>query len=106
VLTALDAAKIGDRAVVGFRVSHTGRRAVDLYFDSETWLLVKKRFTRLDDDGKEMEFVTVFEQFRDFDGIKFPTKSTTFRDGQKRFVTEVVEASFVERLPEDTFNKP
>jgi hypothetical protein len=105
-LARLEPAKVSDRPAVGIRVSHKGFRDVDLYFDKETGLLVKKRIKRPGPEGKDVENETVYSGVKDFGGVKSWTRFVTYLDGQKRHEAEITEARFLERLPADTFARP
>src|SRR5207302_6498712 len=56
-LAALGEVKVGDSAAVGVRISHDGRRDVNLFFDKSSGLLVKQEHPVKDvkgGGGKEM----------------------------------------------------
>ncbi|OAI47671.1 hypothetical protein AYO44_09235 [Planctomycetaceae bacterium SCGC AG-212-F19] len=106
VLARLAGAKVGNRPAVGVRVARKGHRDVELYFDEQSGLLVKKRITRAGPDGKAVVYETFSSAVKDFDGIKQATTFVTYRDGVKFIEAEVVEAKFSKSLPAGTFAKP
>src|SRR5262245_20591001 len=48
-LTALGESKVDDRPAVGVRVSAPGRKDNELYFDKESWLVVKRQRTAINE---------------------------------------------------------
>src|SRR5262249_57016260 len=68
-LSLLASEKVAGSAAVGVHVSQKGFRDVDLFFDRETWLLVKKSITRPGADGKELVYETLFGGYKVFDGV-------------------------------------
>ncbi len=106
-LTALGDSKAGDRAVVGIRVSHKGRKDLELFFDKETGLLAKSRAQVKDlENDKEVTESTLYERYKEFQGTKQPTKITTLWDGKPREELELTEVRLAEKLPGKVFAKP
>jgi hypothetical protein len=107
-LAALPETKIADHAAVGVKVSHKDRSDVELYFDKEKGLLVKSTFTTHDPEkkNKEVKQEVLFSEYKEFDGIKLPTKLVIKRDG-KLFV-EAASSDFKmpEKVDEKLFAKP
>ncbi len=106
-LTPLGDSRAGGRAVVGLRVAHKGHKDVELFFDKETGLLAKSRAQVKDvESGKEVTESTLYEQYKEFQGTKQPTKITTLWDGKPREELELTEVRLAEKLPDKVFAKP
>src|SRR5262249_13660389 len=87
-LSPLGEAKVQGKDAVGVRVSHKGRRDVNLYFDKASGLLLKSEMTVKnveDGSNKEMTQETLYSDYKEFQGTKQPTKLLAKRDG-KRYV--------------------
>ena len=56
--------------------------------------------------GKESEMVTHGGNFKDFSGLKFPTKIDMKRDDKKFLEAEILEVKPVEKLDPSLFTKP
>jgi outer membrane lipoprotein-sorting protein len=105
-LTALPEAKVGKRAVVGFKVKHKGQKDVHLYFDKETSLLRLLQSTVTDDDGKEVTQEVFFSKYKDVQGTKQPMAITTRVAGDVESVIEISEIRLFEKLNDKVFSKP
>jgi hypothetical protein len=105
-MALLDPVQVLGRWAEGLRISQPGRRNIDLYFDRETWLLVKSSTMRRGSHEKDERWEAISEAFREFDGVKIATKSVIYRDGKKWLESEVIEARFVDELPPETFAEP
>lgn len=91
-LGALGEVTVAGKPAIGVRVSHDGRRDVSLFFDKASALLIKNEYQVKDVAGgadKELLQETLFADFKEFAGAKFPTKVTIKRDG-KQFVDAVM----------------
>jgi len=100
--------KFEGRPATVMRVSSKGRRDVFLTFDKATGLAVQSE-TRVKDlfapDG-EMDEVTVYSDYKDFDGFKFPTKVVVKRDGKVYMEAVRSEFQFVDKFDDNFFTKP
>lgn len=105
-LTALGEGKVGDRPVLGVKVSAKGRKDIRLFFDKETGLLVKTEHYLDDAAGKEVPQEEIYSDFRDLGGYKRPTKIAVFRKGGKVAEMEMVDVKYYESFPEAEFAKP
>jgi hypothetical protein len=107
-LAPLGEVKVGDRAAAGVRVSRQGRRDVNLYFAKDTGLLLKSEATIKDTEGggKEMTQETLYDAYKEFQGIKQPTKLTIRRDGKRYVEAEISEMRFEGKLDPGLFAKP
>jgi hypothetical protein len=106
-LAPLGEGKVGDKPVLGVKVSRKDRRDVSLFFDKESGLLLRTEFRAKDVmGGNEYTQETLFSDYQETDGIKRPRKVLINRDG-KRFVEfEVQQRKFLEKVDENLFAKP
>ena len=66
--------KVGDKAAAGLKVTGPDGKDFKLYFDKETGLPVKQVARVLGFMGDEFTQERHFSQYKDFNGIKRPTK--------------------------------
>lgn len=98
--------QVGGRPAVGVKVSSKGRRDVDLYFDKETGVLVRSEGRVKDEGGKEVTEESLFEEYKEIQGVKQPTKLTVNRDGKLYLEGELSDYQFSETLDASVFAKP
>jgi outer membrane lipoprotein-sorting protein len=105
---ALGEVKVGDKPAVGVRVSHKGHRDVNLFFDKESGLLLKSETVIKDemDGGKEKTQETLYGNYKEFGGVKHPTKVTINRDGSKYITLEISELEPKDKIDDKVFEKP
>jgi hypothetical protein len=99
--------KVDGRAAAGVKVSHKGRRDVDLYFDKETGLLVKSE-TRVKDEGSGQEVTeeTVYSDYKEVQGTRQAMKFTAKRDGKAYIDGEAISYELAEKPAASAFDKP
>jgi outer membrane lipoprotein-sorting protein len=97
--------KVNDRPVVTLKVTAKGRKELRMYFDKETFLLVKTEHTLDDSMGKEVRQEAYYSDFRELGGYRRPTRIVAFRDGKKVMEGELLEAKYLERVPESEFKQ-
>jgi hypothetical protein len=103
-LTALGESKVDGKPVVGIKVSHDKFKDVSLFFDKETYLLVKTEATVKDPmAGQELKQETYYSDFKEKDGVKRPMKIVIKRDGQVFVENEVIEYKPLEKLDDSLF---
>lgn len=108
-LATVGEVKVGDRPATGIRVSHAGKRDINLYFDNANHQLVKTEFQVKDAKGggdTEMSQETYYSKFKKVDGIQFATKVTIKRDGKQYVDVEMSEVRPVENVDESLFAQP
>jgi hypothetical protein len=107
-LKPLGESKVGDRPVLGVKVSQKGHRNVLLYFDKETGLLAKSSTKAKDlfQGGKEVEAVELYSDYKEFNGVKRPTKVTELKDGKTSVEETRSDYKLSERLDDKLFAKP
>lgn len=99
--------KVDDTPVVGVRVSEKGHKDVSLFFDKKTHLLKKIVNRGLDfQSHMEVEQERVIEEYKEFEGLKRPTKVTVNKDGKKQVVVEIAEMKYIDKPDDNTFSKP
>lgn len=106
-LGALGDSKINNRAAVGVKVSQKGFRDVLLFFDKENYRLLKSEYRVKDDmSGKEVNQEVTYSDYKEVDGIKYPTKFVIKRDNKPYVEDEITEYKPVEKLDDSVFAKP
>lgn len=107
-LSPIGEVKVGKHSAMGIKVSHKDRPDVDLYFDTKTHLLLKSEVTiKIMETGKEAIQETTYREYKDADGIKYPSKMSIKRDGQKYVeVEQVTDFRPQEKLDDSVFDKP
>lgn len=70
--------------VVGLKAEKRNRPTVDLYFDAKTHLLKKAGYPGLE-AGVAVRKELTFDEYKEFDGIKMPTKEYESHDGRKKY---------------------
>ena len=100
-------AEIAGRKAVGVNVTREGHRPINLFFDKETFRLVKSE-TRVKDEtsGQEVTQESTFGEFKVVEGTQQPLKITIKRDGKPHADVEVEEFKLSESLDDSLFAKP
>jgi hypothetical protein len=99
--------KVGDKPAAVLKVTGPDQKDFKLFFDKESGLLVKQVATVPDFGGNgEFEQETTYGDYKDFDGIKRPTKVEAKRDGEKMISSELIEFKVLEKVEPDTFSQP
>ena len=100
--------KVGERPVVGVKVTCQGRRDVVLYFDKETGLLAKlgRRVKAFEQGGKDVLHETYFADYKEVNGVKLACKITEKRGGQSYRETEIDDTKLLEKVDNGVFAKP
>ena len=104
-LSHLGEVKIDDKPAVGLLVNHKDHKDMSLYFDKNTGLPVKTEIRLKEPQGQEVTIEFHYGDFKDFDGMKHPTKITIKLDN-KEVVAEVSEIKGEEKLDDSLFAKP
>jgi hypothetical protein len=107
-LSHLGEIKVDDRPAVGIRVEREGERPVNLYFDKESWLLVKAEFRAQGPMGETQEvLVEVYPRdYKKVGDILVAHKTDTHRDGKLYEEKELVECAPADKLDDGNFAKP
>jgi len=106
-LSPLAEARVGKREAVGVRVACAGHRDVDLYFDKASGLPVKS-VTRLKNPrtGKETTQEVFYEDYKDFGGVKRPTRITVQVDHRTTVEGRVTDFKPRQKLDDSVFARP
>lgn len=106
-LSSAGETEIDKRAVVGVNVTRDGRRPFKMFFDKETFRLIRTETTVRDEStSKEMTQETTYSDFHLVEGIPHAKKITIKRDGQPHVDVEVVSFKPSEKLEDSVFAKP
>lgn len=105
-LSTLGEVKIGDRPALGVKVASEGHRDVDLYFDKETFFLVKSEYRVKDDNGQEVTEESLLSDYKEVEGTKQSAKLTIKRDGKPYLECEMSDWQFSDKLDDSVFAKP
>lgn len=106
-LSSSGESKVGNRPVVGIKVTHKGHNDIKLFFDKDNWLLLRTEYRYKDArTGKEVEMVITGSDFKEFGGLKFPTKVEMKRDGKKFVEAEMFDIRPQHSLDPKLFAKP
>ena len=100
--------KVDGRPAVGVLVEREGERPVNLYFDKESWLLVKVEFRAHGPMGEKQEvLVEVYPRdYKKVGDILVAHKTDIHRDGKLYQEKELVEYAPAEKLDDANFAKP
>ena len=107
-LAPLGDVKVGSAVAVGVRVSKNGHRDVNLFFDKAKGHLVKSEHMIKDikAGGKEMNEATHHLDYKEFQGVRHPTRLLVERDGEKFSDTRLTEVRFEGKVDDSTFDRP
>src|SRR5260370_30988043 len=106
-LSIIGESKVDDTPVVGVRVSKKGHKDVSLYFDKTTHLLRKVESRGMDFQTQmEVAQERIMSDYKERNGVKRPTKVIVNNDGKKVADLEILETKIVDKLDDDTFDKP
>lgn len=106
-LTALGESTLpGGQAVLGVKVSNKGHRDVWLFFDKKTGLLAKSEYRLKDDNNHELKQEAYFSVYKNFAGVRKPTRIVIQRDGKPYLEEDVTSYQLTETLPDQLFEQP
>ena len=105
-LSPLGEIKVEGRPAVGVRVETKGRQDISLYFDKENALLVKMERRGLDLMQKDVAVEVFYSAYKEFDGVKQPTKRVTHHDGNVYTVVELTELRVDDQIADSEFERP
>jgi hypothetical protein len=98
--------KVNDKPVLGVRVRARGRKELRLYFDKESYLLVKTEHTLEDGNGKEIRQEGYYSDFKDLGGYKKPHRMVAYRNGMKVMEAKLLEVKFLDKVDPSEFKVP
>ena len=104
-VSPLPETKVNGEPAVGFKAATKGKPDVSLYFDKKTFLLAKAEYK-----GKEADLTVnkeiILSAYKDYDGLKLPTKLLVQSNGKRVAEWNVKEYKFPERVDDAAFSKP
>jgi hypothetical protein len=98
--------KVGDKPALVLKVVGPDGKDFKLYFDKESFLLVKQVAKVPGFMGDEVLQEVLYSNYKDMNGIKKATKLESKRDGQKFIEQEVTEFKLVDKVDPKTFMEP
>ena len=107
-LMRIDDARVDGRPFAGVRVSHDGRRDIDLFFDKQTGLLAMKRerIQKPGRDDQEIEQQTIIKEYQQIDGRNQPKQVVLLRESRLFVEAEISDMKLLEKLDDSMFAKP
>jgi serine/threonine-protein kinase len=98
---------IDGHAGIGVRIEATGYRAVTLYFDKDSGLLLKtERPVKDPSTGKESITESLYSDYKKVGNFQIAHKIKVNRDGKTYLEGEVTEAKPTEKFDDSVFEKP
>ena len=94
------------RPVVGIKVVAPGKDEVEFFFDKESNLLTRCVSRETDARGAETVFDEHLHDYRDFDGLKYPSRWVAYIDGEKFQERTVVELKLLKKIDATLFQRP
>jgi hypothetical protein len=104
-LSTLPKIKVDGETAVGIKAVHKGRPDVRLYFLQGSGLLARIE-RQASEAGLKVDKAYQFGAYKDFDGVKLPTKQTVLVNGKKFTEFTSSEVTFPAKLDAKTFAKP
>ncbi len=104
-LAPLAEIKVNGEPALGVKVSSKGRPDVKLFFDKKSHLLVKTE-RQAAEGGETVAREETFSGYKEFDGLKLPTKIVQTVGGKKFSDTTEAAYKFPAKAEEGTFTKP
>jgi hypothetical protein len=106
-LTVTESVRVEGKETLGLVVSRPGFRDVRLYFDRDSHLLVKTATQARDlATDRTIEVETVYSDYGEVQGVKYPRRVRLYREGQEYLNGVVSEYRIQETLSNDRFVKP
>jgi hypothetical protein len=91
------------KPAVGVIVSAEGSKDVRLYFDRQTNLLLAIERMGFDEQGKPAEHLDLFSDYREANGLKYPTRTLVKQNGKRYLESETTEFKPLERVDSREF---
>jgi hypothetical protein len=106
-LSSLGEVQVNGKAAVGIKVAATGKKDISLYFDKSSGQLVKLARRGVDPLKKvEVNQEEFYSEYKDFDGVKMPTKMLVNQDGKKSMSVELTGITFPGSFDAKLFARP
>jgi hypothetical protein len=104
-LSTLPKKKIDGEEAVGIKVAHKGQPDLRLYFLVRNGLLVRVE-RQITLAGRKIDKESHFSGYKDFDGVKLPTRESEVVNGTKSVEFTVSDVSFPAKIDAKTFARP
>ena len=100
--------RVADRLAVGIKATGPDSKDFTLYFDQQSGLPVKLVAKILGSGGDQpvQEWTYIYSDYKDFEGIKRPTKIKCKREGKDFWNAEVTEFNVLDKVDPQTFAEP
>jgi hypothetical protein len=90
----------------GLKVTGPDGKESTLYIDHESGLPVRQVARVAGWMGDEYEQESTFSGYKEFDGVKVPTKVNIKRDGEDFVKEDISDVKYLDNVPPDTFAEP
>lgn len=107
-LARIDGKTVDDRETVGLKVQREGHRDVAMFFDAESYDLIKAEYKmKAPERGyEEVDQEVIFKEFKDVQGARMATEVVILRDGRKYLEATLSDIEPVDEFPDETFAEP
>jgi hypothetical protein len=102
--TALEDAQVNGKAADVVAVT-IGDAKVTIYFDKQTHLTLKTAYDTLNQQAEKVKGESLYDDYKEVSGIKFPYKVTLLRDGEKFAESKVLEVKVNAGIEASKFTK-
>jgi hypothetical protein len=90
------------KALVGVQIGHPKHKDVKMYFDKATGLLTKLERPSVE-MGREVSEETVYSEYKEFEGLKVPTREVATKDGKPQSDLMTTEYKPLEKVDPKEF---
>ncbi len=104
-LSTLPETKVNGEPAGGVKAVSKDRPDVKLYFDKKTNLLVQVE-RKVAEGGAAVEKIDTYSDFKDFDGVKLPTKQVLMLNGRKFIEMSGISYKVQTKIDDSVFAKP
>ncbi|HZU37447.1 MAG TPA: hypothetical protein VFA18_16095 [Gemmataceae bacterium] len=98
--------KVGGKSAVGISATEPDGKEFKLYFDKDSGLPVKLVAKVIGFMGEEFTQETLYDNYKDFGGIKKATRVESKRDGERFLLQEITEFKVLDKVDPKTFAEP
>jgi hypothetical protein len=104
-LETLPDIKVNGDAAAGIKVSMRGHGDTKMYFSKKTGLLVKVE-RKISQRGLKVDKEYLLSDYKEFDGVKLPTKLVEMTNNRKSMEVSVKSYKFPKQIDDSEFGKP
>jgi hypothetical protein len=91
---------------VALKIVGPDKKDFQLFFDKESGLPVKMVATVPGFQGDEFTQETTYSNYKEFDGVKRPTKSASKRNGENFMEVEITDVKVLDKADPKAFAEP